>query len=785
MAAEAAPSAGDVARQVTQIALDPDACYRVTDLTFYKDDLHVYLTSGYITFAKPIEGRRVAALFSADVEAGDAEVLLIPPYRGERLSLASFTESPNLDEHFKATVMIFTDSTAADLEAVIKERSSRKNAEMGALVAEHFNSTLRNLAESFLVRVVHDLLSADSKSGIFYMGVTGSKLGNFDIVYDPTARDQIVIGQLAWRNTQSYFDTWTSFPGLKERKEPTSISDGPFVLDNYRIEATVQPDLTVSATTRVTLTAKTSPGRALPFWISRQMRVTDAKVDGVPAEVFDRESLRATLIRGNDNEEFLVVLPVDLDPGKPHELEFRHEGAVISKAGKHVFYVNSRGIWYPRAGAGFARYDLTFRYPLDLVLVCTGDPVSDRTEGEWHISRFRAPSPIRFAGFNLGSYDCVSRDNEGYKVNVCANREIEAALKQLPSNSMPPPFPHPEGLRTRRGQPDTALIPQLPPNPSGRLEKLASDVSGALQFMTAQFGPPPVRRLTVSPIPGGFGQGFPGLIYLSTLSYLDPSQRPPGVRNPYAQMFFSDVLDAHEVAHQWWGNLVTSAGYEDDWIMESLADYSALMFLEKKQGSRALDTVLDSYRDQLLDKKETGRSVESYGPITWGRRLISSHSPDSWRVITYEKGSWIIHMLRRRLGDERFTAMLRDMCEKYRFRTITTDQFRQMAQRFAAPKSADSDFQIFFDTWIYGTGIPAVKLTQSAHGTKVTGTLTASGAGDDFSAFVPVEVQQGRQKTVYWLRASSDGSPFSITLRQAGPGARLSVASGDILMVKK
>ena len=67
IAANAGPSAGDLARQVTQIALDADACYRVTDLSFYKEDLHVYLTSGCMTFTKPIEGKRVAALFSTDV----------------------------------------------------------------------------------------------------------------------------------------------------------------------------------------------------------------------------------------------------------------------------------------------------------------------------------------------------------------------------------------------------------------------------------------------------------------------------------------------------------------------------------------------------------------------------------------------------------------------------------------------------------------------------------------------------------------------------------------------
>src|SRR5262249_15820564 len=124
------------------------------------------------------------------------------------------------------------------------------------------------------------------------------------------------------------------------------------------------------------------------------------------------------------------------------------------------------------------------------------------------------------------------------------------------------------------------------PNPSARLLALANDVSNAFEYMTAQFGKPPLSRLVVTPIPGNFGQGFPGLIYLSTLSYIDPSQRPLHNRDSYVQTFFNDVLDVHEVAHQWWGNLIASAGYEDDWMMEALADYSSLMFLEKKNGQR-------------------------------------------------------------------------------------------------------------------------------------------------------------------------------------------------------
>lgn len=783
IAATAAPSASDVGRTLSQISLDPEACYRVHDLNFSKDDLRIYLTSGYLAFAKPIHGSRIGAVFTADVDAGDAEILLIPPYRSERLSLANFTESPNLDEHLKAAIMIFTDSTAAELESALASSSAVKNAEIGAILAESYTPSLRNLAESFQVRLVHDLIDADSKVGLFYMGVAGRKLGNFDIVDDPTGVDAITVGQLAYRDNRSYFDIWTTFPGKKQRKDAASMPPQPFTLDNYRIDAAIQPDLTLKVTTRATLLPNSHIGRSLPIWISAQMRITSAKIDGAPVEVFQRQSLRSDLIRGNQNEGLLLVAPAELDATKPHEIEVHHEGAVIAKAGQHVFFVTARGIWYPRLGASFARYDLTFRYPRDLVLVTTGDPVSDRVENDYRVSQFRTPSPVRFVGFNLGQYTCISRDRDGYKINVCANREIEAALKQSPTLFYPPAIAHSEGMRRGRGQiPDT--LPAVPPNPAARLELLADDVSDALQYMSAQFGPPPLRRLSVSPIPATFGQGFPGLIYLSTLSYIDPTQRPPGVRNPYAQMFFSDVLDAHEVAHQWWGNLVTSEGYSDDWIMEALADYSALMFLEKKKGARARETVLDRYRTHLLEKTASGATIESSGPITWGTRLISSHTPASWRAITYEKGAWIFHMMRRRLGDERFISMLRDACEKYRFRPISTEQLRELAARFSPPKSPDADFRIFFDNWVYGTGIPTVKLTRAVRGTRMTGTLTATGAGDDFSGFVPVELQQGRQKTLYWLHVSSDGSPFSIPLRQPVASAKLVLASGDCLIAK-
>ncbi len=93
-------------------------------------------------------------------------------------------------------------------------------------------------------------------------------------------------------------------------------------------------------------------------------------------------------------------------------------------------------------------------------------------------------------------------------------------------------------------------------------------------------------------------------------------------------------------------------------LSEALANYSALLYLEKKRGVKAMEDVLGEYRDALVTKDTQGKSVDSAGPITWGFRLESTGSSEAWRAITYDKGAWIFHMLRRRLGDAQFLKML-------------------------------------------------------------------------------------------------------------------------------
>ena len=743
--AETAPPALSTAAELGLLLahneLDPEACYRVNDLKIAREDVSVYLTSGYLILAKKVNGVRPAALFSADVDAGDAEVVVMPPNRGERLSLASFTGSPNLDEHFRVGLMVFSDDTGAELEKLVEQDARehngyRRDSGVASQLAAKWNEPLRNLAGNFAVRMVQDLLSPGTP-GFFFLATAGSTLGNFDIVYDPTLPDQIVIGQVNEHNQKTYFDTWTAFAGRAARASTNNQVWAPLRAEDYRIEADLDDSLGMHAITRVKVIPAATAGRALPFLISGQMRVTGVKIDGVAAEVYQKPSLRAGPAWSGNDEVFLVAPAVPLQAGQPYEFEFHHEGNVITESGKGMYFVGARGTWYPHPAVDLTRFDLTFHFPKALDLVATGDVVEKHTDGDRRTLRFRSGEPIRFAGFNLGRYQrkCVSRD--GFRIEVCANTPDEENLVGV-----------------------TETAP--------RMEAIANEVFSALEYMTSQYGPPPMRSLTVSPIPTSFGQGFPGLIYLSTLAYLNPAQRPREARaDEYAEVFYSELMAAHETAHQWWGNLVSPATSRDDWLMEALANYSALMYLEKMKGRDTLDKILEDYRRHLTVKAPDGREVESAGPITWGLRLSSSQFPDAWRVITYEKGSWIIHMLRVRLGDERFRAFLAELCRRYRFQALTTDQFRKLAASYLPPRSKDPQLETFFDAWVYGTGIPILRLKYAIRGTTVTGAVEQSGVPDDFSALAPVEIRTGAQKTILeWVETGSDPTQFSRLLTE-------------------
>ncbi len=763
----AAGPADDLARTIRETGLDRGECYRVRDLTLAKEDIRIYLTDGYLMFSKPVAGRPIAAVFTADVQNGDGEVLVLPPNLAERRSLSRYIGTPNLDEHFQAGVFFFTGDVYHELLNQLPNNPTNKKApEMGALLDEQWSPVLRNMGASYDTRLVLDLLNGSAhKPDLLSAIFRSAKLGTFDVIYDPENADQVAAGQLVQRDNRSYFDIWTHFPSRSARG-----AAGPprlrWVLSDYRIEATVNPDLTLSAVTRVKVKSPAEGLVTLPFEITRAMAVSEVKVDGKPAEVLQREALRVNA--GRENDLFLVVPAEPLHADREYEFEFHHSGKVIEEAGDRVFYVTARSNWYPSSGFITANFDLTFRYPRDLELVTPGDIVEDHTEGEWRITRRRPAAPIGLAGFNLGNYAHARVTRGEYVVDVCANRALEPALQPRPPfpAMMTPP---PTGRRGPRAPAMEVAPSPAPADPLARLQTLASDVASALQFMGSKFGPPPISHLTVSPIPGQFGQGFPGLIYLSTRAYVNPLETRMQAADA---LFFDELLQAHETAHQWWGGLVYSASYRDDWLLEALANYSALLYLEKFKGSREFETLLDNYRLALLAKGQSGQAVDDAGPIVLGTRLESSVEPRAWQVITYGKGSWILQMIRQRMGDEKFFAFLAELIRRFSHHQLSTEGFRELAAQYLPARSDDSKLEGFFDQWVYGTGIPALKLTYTLKGKapalKLVGSLTQSEVGDDFSVLTPVEIQTGRgQNITRWVRSSKEPATFTVDLKQA------------------
>lgn len=776
--------AATLSSELHRIELDAEACFKVRDLAFERGGVRFYMTDGYLVFAKPVGGRGTAAVFAALDTGDDAEFILRPPVRSERAALAQATGSPNLNAHFATAVMLFTDKTGGELIQQIESGLVKRAPEQGLLLASRFTETVRNLLGSFETRMIGDLLASEPPEGFFYVTLASREHGNLDILYDPLSPEPLVAGAVSSGSGGMEFRTWTNYAPRNFTAPLPKAKVG-----NYRIDASLTPDLNLDVTARATVIAGPAQVRgALTFELAPEMRIESASVDGKPAEVFRRESLRANLIGRRVNEPFLLVLPEPFAPGSEHEIEIRHVGRVIRPAGNDVFFVGARTNWYPVHDPQFTTFDLTFRAPRIWQVVATGEQVEERVEGDARITRHVTKSPVRLAGFNVGEYASVKVERGEFKVEVCANKALEPGLASRATSYIivPPSWPARGGVRRPA---EVITFTQPPPDPRSRLSALAQVMATDFEWMAQQFGPPPLKTLVASPIPGFFGQGFPGLLYLSTVLYLSEADRPASMRTGSQSTFYNEILHAHEIAHQWWGNLVTTESYRDGWLMEALANYTAWIVLEKKKGPRALEDQLQAGLANLRHIREE-KPIESFGPLTWGTRLQSAVAPDPWRPIIYDKGAWVIHMLRRRMGDAAFMKMLAALVTRFSYKPVTTEQFRELAAEFSPPGLPDPHLENFFDHWVYGTGIPQLNVATSVRGkapsVDLKVTVTQTGVGEDFGVDVPVEIRfPGATKPIVkWIRTGPDPAVVSMKLRSAPSKVEVAPGSG-VLAVRK
>lgn len=774
-----APDPRKIFEALNAIRVDSARVYSVRELNLRRDAIRLWFTQGKFAFLTAYDGRVTGAVFT-----GSGRALALPRDPVEKGQLARFLGTPLLDQSFSAAYLRFTDDAGEELQRLLKDAGAQSAADTA--FAEQWNNTVANLNPAHSLRILSDWLSAEPQP-YFYAGLVGDLTGSFDVLVDDRRQEQVLVGQPHWEAGRKFYDVWASFPRSGEPR----VYVPPYAPVSYAIETTIQPGLSLESTTSLTLRATRGGERVVSLELARDLEVRTVEDEsGHPLVFFRNETLtqQEAVLRGNDM--LLVVLPAAPTAGTEMRLRITyHGGRIISDAGNGVYFVGDRGTWYPHVGATgvCALFDLTFRWPQRLQLVATGKQLEQREEGDHRFGHWRSEVPVPVAGFNLGDYAVGTGEAGAVKVDVYANKQVEQAIaERVRRTPLLTPVPVPPSIRNPRGI-DTAtiMVPEMPPSPAAALKELGAALADALRFYERLNGPLPYERVAVSQISGTFGQGWPGLVYLSTLSFLSPTaQQRVGIsRN--VQEHFTEIVPFHELAHQWWGNQVVWESYRDQWIQEGIANYEALLYTEsRKPQEHPMADWLERYRKDLT-AKEPGleTTVEEAGPLWLGYRLRSSKNPAAYDHIVYEKGSWVFHMLRMMLRDpaaknpdERFSRLLHSLIETHRFQPLTTDDLQHAVEAVMTPQMAlegGHSMDWFFDQWVRGTGVPQYTVTFSVkpQGTEfvVRGTLRQSGVPDTFLALVPLYASRPGGKPVLLGTVSAAGpeTPFHFTTAAA------------------
>ena len=706
-------TAASVVSELHQLSIDPARTFRVRELQIARADIKIYLTEGILAFAKPVAGKTIAAVFTTDhTEAGEAEVLVLPTTRGERAALASFAKTPNLDEHVHSAVFFFSDETAQDLRRQIDDRPLHPAPEEGQELAAAGDKVLRSDSNEIDVKLTQALLDNHPAAHGFFYGVLGGRtLGVFNVIYEPDQAEPIVVGRvMPLDDGGQFFQTWCSFRPRRSAAASNAIKR----ISDYRLDTVIHSDLSMSAQAKFQYRADSTNGRAVALQLSSRLRVTGASIDGKPVEIFQHEMLGQLRIQGATPVLLVAALPLASDTG--HEVEVSYEGSVVRRTPLGKYLVDDRGTWYPFDLPMLSTFDLTFHCPEPLRVVASGELISDDVAGGIRSVHRKTQVPEPLAGFNVGDYDVSATEHGPYRIELFANK-----------------------LENSAGLP--------------------AEAASVLDYYTARWQPLPIHSLAISPVEGYYGQGFPGLVYLSSVSYLRQEDRPTALRNPQLDSFFTEMLLPHEIAHQWWGGMVSQSDYRSAWLFEAMSSYSALEYLEQNKGRAALDAVLEGYRQDLFTV-EKGKTIESAGPVDFGERILENNGIHAWHVIVYEKGAWIMHMLRTRLGDERFHTLQARLLSNFQNTFISNDDFRKLAAASMPQDQSDNSLSLFFDNWVYSTGIPKMDFHRAGNSVS----LKVSGVEESFSFDLPLHcVDASGKDDVEWVHAASGDNAYELT----------------------
>jgi len=675
-----------------------DRVAAVQSLTLRRDVMEFHLEAGKLYLATPVTGRAIGAVF-----VGHGSVSFAPPLAIERSQLKRVLGDSVLESRISAAAFVFTDSTLDELQRQLTFGTGATGGvpgEASGVLHDALDHLVDGKGRQVQQPAVMAALLNGDVSGFFYGHVKREHGEDLMFLVDPEQEEQVTLLRRGRAKGQSV-QIVCQFKRAEDLRDTAAVAGerrAPLKLEAYAIEATIGKNAEFSAAAKVRITARRDGVRWARFLLFEELEVDSVREEGTAD----------TFFRARHSPELWVRFGASLHTGETRSVRVVYHGDVVgyrsvmdeirrrletrppSQQAPHGvplgwdkwFFVKESQTWFPRYAPSNPRYagwlaadmDLTFHTPKKYRFASIGRLVDSRVEGEVQTTRWVTERPASEVCFNLGEFNELKiTDPRIPPVTVQMNADAHRML-------------------------DALFLGQLDPE-----KDVGGDVANSLAFFTRVFGRPLFESYYATEIPFFYGQAFPGLMYLSMVTFQSVDESGS-----------QETFRAHEMAHQWWGIGVEPDGYRDAWLSEGFAEFSGLWYMQTilKDNAKFFKQLRDRRRDILARRHNAP-------PVGLGWRVAQTDDPQDYSLVIYYKGAWVLHMLRNLMLDlhsmkeDVFTATMQDFYQQYRGRRASTQDFKRVVERHVGlPMSW------FFNQWVDGTAIPTYILSWHAEPTQ-------------------------------------------------------------------
>lgn len=611
---------------------------------------------------------------------GKGDLIFSPSVAREKHQLEMIFHNKVLKDRLEYAYLRFSNSFFNSNVKITKEDknvqpvSESENNEALSLFKKHYPGSFT--VEDSLTR---DLLSFLPQGDGAIFEFKGKRIGDFSYIYSPFSKEEVTLYQIKKERIISLYS-----PNKDETLKKMFVSVGKNMdVKHYNIEIDFNPkEYFLSGKVEIEIKPELGSLDVLKFKLNPDLeilRINDVEKHGL---FYTRDKLRKNLY---------IYLLHPLPTGVTTSIEMFYRGmimppklisdvvtgpqyydeAVFMIPPKYNTYLYSKNsFWYPApADDDYFTARLKIIIPPQYSVVSNGllteqsklkgfERVEQIDEIGSIVSVFEANKPLKYLTFIVGEFEKIGESENPFLFQFFRSKDIRAQKLDV-----------------------------------------FSETKNIFQFYEEMFGPYPYEKLNVVQrfwkTSGGHSPA--SFIVLNELPNVPGRGRFVNVDSPVDLSRWKEYFLAHEIAHQWWGQGVTWEDYQDQWISEGIAQFSALLYLKKKHGEKIFRNILKKL------SKWTEKKAE-WGPITLGAR-ISYFDIEAYQAIVYGKACLVLNMLRDLVGDELFFQAMRGFFNEYGYKAACTGDFLQYFQEISR-----IDLTSFFNKWFESHILPEARI---------------------------------------------------------------------------